>query len=306
MPINSPLITVPTTRPRSCSAASDDDIATTIWATTAARTSSSASTFPIPSRPLVRHHHERFDDHRLSGRPVGRPTSSSERRSSAIAEAYDAMTAAALVSSHDHAGTPRSSALASKSGRIRPGPREASRTALLIRAAPGTTAGSEDAREEARRGREEPPKTSPIASNRKAFHDYFIEDRTEAGLVLTRHGGQVPPRRTGAVERLLRPVPGRRGVPGRCPHLALRLGVLDEPPPERDRKLLLHNAGSSTGGPGRSRRTGVACVPLSLYFKGSRAKAEIALVKGKKLHDKRDAIRDRDLKREADRAMRRR
>jgi SsrA-binding protein len=49
---------------------------------------------------------------------------------------------------------------------------------------------------------------------------------------------------------------------------------------------------------------GVSCVPLSLYFKGPRAKAEIALVRGKKLHDKRDAIRDRDLKREADRAMR--
>ena len=47
-------------------------------------------------------------------------------------------------------------------------------------------------------------------------------------------------------------------------------------------------------------------MPLSLYFKGSHAKAEIALVKGKKLHDKRDAIRDRDLKREADREMRRR
>ena len=47
-------------------------------------------------------------------------------------------------------------------------------------------------------------------------------------------------------------------------------------------------------------------MPLSLYFKGSRVKAEIALVKGKKLHDKRDAIRNRELKREADREMRRR
>ena len=51
---------------------------------------------------------------------------------------------------------------------------------------------------------------------------------------------------------------------------------------------------------------GVACVPLSLYFKGRRAKAQIALVRGKKLHDKRDAIRDRDLRREADRDMRER
>ena len=49
---------------------------------------------------------------------------------------------------------------------------------------------------------------------------------------------------------------------------------------------------------------GVSCVPLSLYFRGARVKAEIALVRGKKQHDKRDAIRDRELKREADRAMR--
>jgi SsrA-binding protein len=49
---------------------------------------------------------------------------------------------------------------------------------------------------------------------------------------------------------------------------------------------------------------GVACVPLSLYFKGPHAKAEIALVRGKKQHDKRDAIRERDARREAERAMR--
>ena len=51
---------------------------------------------------------------------------------------------------------------------------------------------------------------------------------------------------------------------------------------------------------------GAACVPLSFYVKGSRIKAEIARVQGKKMHDKRDAIRDRDLKREADREMRNR
>jgi SsrA-binding protein len=53
-------------------------------------------------------------------------------------------------------------------------------------------------------------------------------------------------------------------------------------------------------------RSGVTCIPLQIYFKGARVKAEIALVKGKKLHDKRDTIREKDLKREADRDMRER
>jgi SsrA-binding protein len=75
--------------------------------------------------------------------------------------------------------------------------------------------------------------------------------------------------------------------------------------PERDRKLLLHRRELDRWS-GAVATRGVACVPLSLYFKGSRVKVEIALVKGKKLHDKRDAIRDRDLKREAERDMRRR
>ena len=75
--------------------------------------------------------------------------------------------------------------------------------------------------------------------------------------------------------------------------------------PERDRKLFLHRRELDRWA-GAVATKGVTCVPLSLYFKGSRVKAEIALVKGKKLHDKSDAIRDRDLKREADREMRRR
>jgi len=73
--------------------------------------------------------------------------------------------------------------------------------------------------------------------------------------------------------------------------------------PERDRKLLLHRRELDRWS-GAVATRGVACVPLALYFKGSHVKAEIALVKGKKQHDKRDAIRDRDLKREADREMR--
>ena len=146
-------------------------------------------------------------------------------------------------------------------------------------------------------------KTSPIASNRKAFHDYFIEDRTEAGLVLT--GTEVKSLRDGRAQLKDSYVQFRGGE-------AFLVGAHISPygsgswtnhAPERDRKLLLHRRELEKWG-GAVAKGGVTCVPLSLYFKGSRAKAEIALVKGKKMHDKRDAIRDRELKREADRAMR--
>lgn len=73
--------------------------------------------------------------------------------------------------------------------------------------------------------------------------------------------------------------------------------------PERERKLLLHRRELDRWASAVATR-GVTCIPLAIYFKGGRAKAEIALVKGKKLHDKRDALRNRELQREADRAIR--
>ena len=145
----------------------------------------------------------------------------------------------------------------------------------------------------------------PVASNRKAFHDYFIEDRTEAGLVLT--GTEVKSLREGRAQLKDSYVQFRSGE-------AFLVGAHISPygagswtnhTPERDRKLLLHRRELDRWSSAVATR-GVSCVPLSLYFKGSKVKAEIALVKGKKLHDKRDAIRDRDLKREADRAMKER
>lgn len=150
-----------------------------------------------------------------------------------------------------------------------------------------------------------PSKTAvkPIATNRKAFHDYFIDDRTEAGLVLT--GTEVKSLREGRAQLKDSYIQFRDGE-------AYLIGAHISPYgsgswtnhlPERDRKLLLHRRELDRWASAVATK-GVACVPLSLYFKGSRAKAEIALVKGKKMHDKRDAIRDRDLKREADREMR--
>ena len=149
------------------------------------------------------------------------------------------------------------------------------------------------------------PNVQPVASNRKAFHDYFIEDRTEAGLVLT--GTEVKSLREGRAQLKDSHVQFRGGE-------AFLVGAHISPYgsgswtnhlPERDRKLLLHRREIDRWASAVATR-GVSCVPLSLYFKGTKAKAEIALVKGKKLHDKRDALREKDQRREADRAIRER
>ena len=144
-----------------------------------------------------------------------------------------------------------------------------------------------------------------ISVNRRAFHEYAIGERWEAGLSLI--GSEVKSLRAGraqlqdAYARFFGDelfLVGAHIAPyapsGQFGHV-----------PTRDRKLLLHRRELDKWS-GAVATRGVTCVPLSLYFKGSRAKAEIALVKGKKLHDKRDAIRDRESKREADREMRRR
>jgi SsrA-binding protein len=149
------------------------------------------------------------------------------------------------------------------------------------------------------------PSVKPVATNRKAFHDYFIEDRAEAGLVLT--GTEVKSLREGRAQLKDSYVQFREGE-------AFLIGAHISPYgsgswtnhlPERDRKLLLHRREIDRWS-GAVATRGVSCVPLSLYFKGPNAKAEIALVKGKKLHDKRDALREKDRQREADRAMRER
>jgi SsrA-binding protein len=145
----------------------------------------------------------------------------------------------------------------------------------------------------------------PVATNRKAFHSYFVEDRAEAGLVLT--GTEVKSLRQGRAQLKDSYVDFRGGEAWLVgAHISpYGSGSWTNHVPERDRKLLMHRRELDKWA-GAVATRGVTCVPLSLYFKGSRAKAEIALVRGKKLHDKRDAIRDRDLRREAEREMGRR
>jgi SsrA-binding protein len=137
----------------------------------------------------------------------------------------------------------------------------------------------------------------PIATNRRAFHDYFIDEKMEAGLALT--GTEVKSLREGRANLQ----DGYVAIDGGeawlfnvhvSPYTA---GSYNNPDPTRKRKLLLHKRQIARIA-GKIQRSGATCVPLSLYFKGPRVKAEIALVTGKKLHDKRETIRRREADRE--------
>lgn len=147
-----------------------------------------------------------------------------------------------------------------------------------------------------------PSALRPLASNRKALHDYLVHDRFEAGLVLT--GTEVKSCRAGRVQLREAYVEFRNGEAWLVgAHVsAYGPGSRDNPPPERDRKLLLSRRELDRLA-GRAQVKGYTVVPLSLYAKGDRLKLEIALVSGKKLHDKRASERAKELDREAARAM---
>lgn len=146
--------------------------------------------------------------------------------------------------------------------------------------------------------------TQLIAQNRKARHNYSIEDRYEAGLVLT--GTEVKSLREGRASLAESFVSidrnGEIWLEGANIPEYLN-GTWNNHAPKRKRKLLLHSAQIAK----LSRQTeakGYTIVPLSLYFKDGRVKVEIALARGKKEYDKRQALREEEDKREALRAMR--
>ena len=141
-----------------------------------------------------------------------------------------------------------------------------------------------------------------IATNRKAFHDYFVEEKMEAGVSLT--GTEVKSLREARANLTDGYVHVEKGEAWLMNvHVSpYDAGSWNNPDPKRKRKLLLHKREIARLA-GKIQRTGATCVPLSLYFKGARVKAEIALVTGKKQHDKRDAIRKREGDREARAAM---
>ncbi|MCO6557868.1 MAG: SsrA-binding protein SmpB [Bifidobacterium sp.] len=146
--------------------------------------------------------------------------------------------------------------------------------------------------------------TQLIAQNRKARHNYTIEDHYEAGLVLT--GTEVKSLREGRASLAESFVSidrnGEMWLEGANIPEYLN-GTWNNHAPKRKRKLLLHASQIAK----LSRQTeakGYTIVPLSLYFKDGRVKAEIALARGKKEYDKRQSLREAEDKREALRAMR--
>ena len=145
--------------------------------------------------------------------------------------------------------------------------------------------------------------TKQIASNRKAFHDYFIEDKYEAGIELA--GTEVKSIRLGAVnlrDSFCAVKDGEMFLHGM--HISpYEKGNIFNKDPRRTRKLLLHRR-EIRKLQARVQQDGYSLVPLSLYFSGPRVKVELALAKGKKLYDKREDAARRDAKREMDRASR--
>ncbi|TCS71554.1 SsrA-binding protein [Sulfuritortus calidifontis] len=143
-----------------------------------------------------------------------------------------------------------------------------------------------------------------IADNKKAFHDYFIEERYEAGIAL--EGWEVKAIRAGRVQLKEAYVVIKKGeiwligshispLPTASTHV--------KPDPVRTRKLLLHAAEISKL-IGKVERAGYTLVPLNLHYSKGRIKLEIGLAKGKKAHDKRETEKQREWDREKARLMR--
>ena len=143
-----------------------------------------------------------------------------------------------------------------------------------------------------------------IADNKKAFHDYFIEERYEAGLVL--EGWEVKAIRAGRVQLKEAYVVLKQGevwllgchispLPTVSTHI--------KPDPVRTRKLLLH-AEEIKRLIGKVERAGYTLVPLNLHYAKGRIKVEIGLAKGKKQYDKRAAEKEREWQRDKQRLMR--
>jgi SsrA-binding protein len=144
-----------------------------------------------------------------------------------------------------------------------------------------------------------------VATNRKARHDYHIDEVFEAGLVLT--GTEVKSLRLGRaslVDGFASVWQGEAWLEGvHIPEYTQ--GTWTNHEPRRKRKLLLHREQIEKLSVD-TRERGHTIVPLQLYFKDGRAKVEIAVARGKKDYDKRQALRERQDRREADRAMARR
>jgi SsrA-binding protein len=142
-----------------------------------------------------------------------------------------------------------------------------------------------------------------IAENRKARHEYHLLDRVEAGLVLT--GTEVKSLRDGKADLARAYATVRDGEAWLVGlHIApYEQGTTASHDPDRDRKLLLH-AREIASLTGKVKERGLTLVPTRLYFKDGRVKVELALGRGKELHDKRRDVAKREAQRQIERALR--
>ncbi len=144
-----------------------------------------------------------------------------------------------------------------------------------------------------------------VAQNRKAFHDYFVLERFEAGIELC--GTEVKSIRMGALnlkDSYCTIKDGELFV--RSMHISpYEKGNIFNRDPMRSRRLLMHRKEINKLA-ARVKQEGLTLIPLSVYFKDSRVKVELGLCKGKKLYDKRESAAVRDANRNIDRAMKQR
>ncbi|MBR5970458.1 MAG: SsrA-binding protein SmpB [Lachnospiraceae bacterium] len=144
-----------------------------------------------------------------------------------------------------------------------------------------------------------------IANNKKAFHDYFIEERIEAGIEL--FGTEVKSLRQGKCSIKEAYVEIKKGeafvVQMHIP--PYEMGNIFNRDPVRKRRLLMHKA-EIRKLDAASQEKGYTLVPLQVYFRRGRAKVEVGLAKGKKLYDKRQTIAKKDARREAEREYKQR
>lgn len=144
-----------------------------------------------------------------------------------------------------------------------------------------------------------------VAQNKKAYHDYFIEEKMEAGIELA--GTEVKSIRAGNInlkDSFCTVKDGELFVHGM--HISpYEQGNIFNRDPVRSRRLLMHKR-EIMKLHARIKQDGMTLVPLSVYFKDSRVKVELGLAKGKKLYDKRDAAAEKDARREMDRTIKER
>lgn len=141
-----------------------------------------------------------------------------------------------------------------------------------------------------------------VTSNKKAWHDYFVDEKYEAGIEL--HGTEVKSIRLGQInlkDAYCSFKDGELFVVGM--HISpYEKGNIFNKDSMRKRRLLMHKK-EILSLFGKTKQDGYTLIPLSVYFRNSRVKVEIGLCRGKKLHDKRDSIAKRDANREIDRVM---